>query len=133
MRASFGVALAQKVTVKILKDSNPPARPFLSLLDALIQRSKVIRVPYIDDVSLLGTSPDKLNAVRDRVAEAFAYANLPTEPSKNVDAGDTPYNVAVGLAWWRDATVTVKPSHPQKLFKLTNTILSSKRASPKQI
>lgn len=55
--------------------------------------------PYIDEVNLLGTSPDKINVSRGLVAETFAPANLPTEPAKNVDSGDAPYNVAIDLPW----------------------------------
>lgn len=116
MGTSFAVALRQRVTTKILRDSGlSPTSPFASLLDARLRRSETISVPYIDDVNLLGTSASQLNNERDRAARAFAAANLPTEPIKNVIASQSLYSIAIGLAWWKDGTVAVKSSHARKL------------------
>lgn len=90
-------------------------------------------MPYIDDINVIGTSASGVNSARDKAAADFAKASLPTQPSKNVDAGTSDYSIAIGLAWWRDGAVTVKPSHGNKLFSSTNRVVVYKQASPRDI
>lgn len=129
--ASFAVAIAQRMTNTILRAAGlPPPTPFSGLLDARLPGSPT-SLPYIDDIKVVRTSPRAVNSVRDKAAIAFLEIGSPTEPSKNVDAGK--YSMAIGLAWWRDGTLTVKPSHANKLFVTANPIVSCIRASPRHI
>lgn len=47
--------------------------------------------------------------------------------------GNPGYSEAIGLCWWRDGKLTVKPSHALKLFRETNPVVASTTASPKKI
>lgn len=134
MGASFAVALAQRVTTAVLRSAGfPPPTPFSSLLDSRLRKNNITPLPYIEDINIIGSSATKVNSARDRVALSFTQAKLPTEPSKNVKSGAGDYSIAIGLTWWRDGTITVKPSHAEKLFHLTNPIVSSKWGSPRDI
>lgn len=125
MGASFAVSLAQRVSNAVLCSASlPPPTPFASLHDSRIRKGSITTLPYIDDINIIGTSVSVVNSARDKAAAAFSKANLPTELSKNVDAGTGDYSVAIGLAWWRHGSVIVKPTHTKKLFSSTNRVLS---------
>lgn len=88
-------------------------------------------LPYIDDINIIGASVSVVNAARYKAAAAFSKPNLPTEPSKNVDAGTGDYSIAIGLSWWRDDPVTVKPTNAKKVFSSTNRFVATNLLTPR--
>lgn len=91
-------------------------------------------LPYNDDVNAIGTCAAKVNRDRYKAAAALAGATLTTDQSKaSFSAGGEPYKEAIGLAWWKDGTLTVKPSHALPLFRTTNRIVATRRATPSEI
>lgn len=134
MGATFSVALAQAVTSAVLKrNSLPVPDSFHSLLDAKIKPGRNRMLPYIDDITVLGTSALKVNRDQKRATEALAAVRLQVDERKSFFADDAPYKVAIGLAWWKDGALTVKPAHARRLFTVTNRIVCSKRASVDEI
>lgn len=133
MGATFAVALAQAAsTAALRRDGLPVPESFHALLDSRVGQACSV-LPYIDDITSVGTSAQRVNQTRDRAVAVLAGVNLHTDPRKSFSAGNRPYEVALGLAWWSDGAINVKPSHALRLFKSTNPIVASKRASPAQL
>lgn len=62
MGATFALALAQKVTIAVLRSAGlPPAASFSSLLDSRLPKGSTTPFPYIDDVNIIGISPKAVN------------------------------------------------------------------------
>lgn len=134
MGASFAVAIAQRVTSSVLRSAGLQSpTPFSGLLGTHLRRGSFTPLPYIDDITIIGTSAQTVNSARDKAARSFRSSSLPTEPAKNVDAVVGAYSIAIGLAWWHDGTLTVKPGYAQKLFVTTNRIVSSRWSSPREL
>lgn len=133
MGATFSVALAQAVTCAALPQNDLPVpESFHFLLDSRLSNCGVV-LPYINDITSIGTSCARVNRKRDRAAASLASVHLTTDPKKGLSSDDSPYQIALGLAWWKDGEITVKPSHALRLFRLTNPVVASKRGSPAQI
>lgn len=131
MGATFSVALAQAVSSAALRQEQalPVPPDFVSPLDTQIPKQGLV-LPYIDDVTSIAPTATRANNNRDLAASALAAVQLNTDPRKNFSSDERPYQVALGLAWWRDGVLTVKPSHALRLYKLTNPVVASRRASP---
>lgn len=104
----------------------PVPTSFQSLMDSKIQHGRNVVLPYIDDITVIGTSLANVNRDRERAAKPLAEACLHTDSRKDVIADDAAYKIAIGLAWWKDGVLTVKPSHALCLFQDTTAILRSK-------
>lgn len=134
MGATFSVALTQAVTTTVLRKENLPVPTrILSLLDTKLSRRWNVVLPYIDDINVIGTAPMQVDRNRNRAKATLAAANLKKDPNRDFSADEQPYKEAIGLAWWKDGVLTVKPPHAFRLFRATNPIVFSKRASPLEI
>lgn len=103
-------------------------------MDSKIQPGRNVILPYIDDINVVGTTTVKVNRDQRRAAAALASVNLQTDTKKDFFAGDSLYRVAIGLSWWSsEGVLTVKPAHALRLFKITNAIVCSKRASLERV
>lgn len=89
--------------------------------------------PYVDDVNAVGTTASEVNRDREKAATELAAANLKTDPAKNFSDDDQPYKEAIGFDWFKEGILTVKPADALRLFRSTNRILVTRRASPSQI
>lgn len=128
--ATFLVALWQAVTVAVLGSSHLPVpKSFGSLADSKLKPGRNVVLPYIDDITIIGTSAAKVNRDRRLAAAALADTKLRTDKKKDVIADDSPFKVAIGLACWSEGVLTVKPAHALRLFWGKSAILRSKRAS----
>lgn len=97
--ASFAASLNQRVTNAILRSAKLPApTPFSGLLDSRLRKSSATPLPYIEDVNIIGMSSDTVNSARNKDAISFSESNLPTEPSKRVDAGVSYCSIATSLS-----------------------------------
>lgn len=70
-------------------------------------------MPYIDDITVFDTNTARVNCTRDVAEHALTEANLETEANKRISARPERYNLAIGLAWWKEGVLTVKPSRLQ--------------------
>lgn len=98
-------------------------------MDSKIQHGRNLVLPYIDDITFIGTSAAKVNREPERSSGALADVNLHTDKRKDFVAYEAPYKVAIGLAWWKEGVLTVKPSHALRLFRVTTKMVRWKRAS----
>lgn len=127
MSVTFSAAWAQVVTVAVLRRRSLPVPDQLArLLDFKIYQGRNIVLPYIDDISIIGISPDKVTRDRLSAANALEAPNLHVDLKKDLFAGDADYKIAIGLAWWRDGMLTVKPAHALRLFRLPIELSSTK-------
>lgn len=100
MGATFSVALAQAVSMAVLRrNALPVPVSFASLIDSKIQPGRNLMIPYIDDITFVGTSAARVNRDRLKAAKALAAANLHVDARKDCLADGSPYKVAIVLAW----------------------------------
>lgn len=90
-------------------------------------------LPYVDVITVLGTSVGKVDRDRKHAADALAKENIQTDAKKDLIADEADYMVAIGLAWWKDGVLKVKQSHTLRLFCTTSQIVRSKRSSTSQM
>lgn len=88
---------------------------------------------YIYDINSIGTSCSKVNHDRDTEKAALCETNIWTDPTKELNADSQHYKESIGFAWWKEGTLTVKPAHALRLFRVTDHIVSAKRSSQLEI
>lgn len=133
MGATFAVNIAQHVSLAIVRRAGLGR----TVLDTSSSRSITggvgRQLVYIDDISAVGTSLRGVNKVTDRIVSALTAANLPTEPRKLQRASATTPSEALGLWWWGNGVLTVKPALSRKLRVHTEAIISRGRCSPQEM
>lgn len=107
---TFSVSLGQAVTTAVLLSSElPVTKSFYALVDPKMRRGRNVFLPYIDDISMIGTSLHKVSRYWERAASEGANDNLRTDKREEVVVDKAPHKVAIGLAWWKGGVRTVKP------------------------
>lgn len=131
MGAKFSVALAQSISVSILRRANlSPPTPFSSTTDVTVPGGTGLQIPYIDDLNSVSTSADGANEATRRTCEALRNAGLPVEEKKTVWAGAGGPAEALGLWWWREGVITVKATAARRLLADTERVLNNGFATP---
>lgn len=134
MGATLAVGLAQTVSMAILSRA-ALARPPLTRneIDVKIRNGEGSQIVYIDDFTTIGTSCAQVNEATKKIIEVLKQCHLPVEAGKTTWACGGVPGVALGLWWWQEGVLTVKPSMMRKLWDDTTAVLSRNRASPHQM
>lgn len=74
-----------------------------------------------------------VNGATTKVADQLDASNRRTEPNKRICADDTGPKESLGLYWWQDGILTIKPSTGLKKLHDTDLLLMRCSASPKDI
>lgn len=91
-------------------------------------------VVYLDDVVTLGVDEAVTNRRNNAVAAALAAVRLPTKKQKRRrDDEHAEFFEALGLCCWATGSITPSVSRLEKLRRLTDAILATARASPREM
>lgn len=128
------VRICQEVVETVVKRSSP-CRLFLAPGDQVIGHDRLpIDLVYLDDVVTIGPDESVVNKRNDAVATELAAAGLPTAPRKKRRADNkSDFCDALGLSLWAKGVITPSVARLEKLKVLTDTILASEAASPRQM
>lgn len=88
---------------------------------------------YIDDINAIGTSRSGVNKVTERMVETQKQYHLPIEPAKLQFAAHKEPSLALGLWWWPEGIVTVRPAMARRLFSQTTALLKKGWVRPKEL
>ena len=130
--ATFAVSLAQTVSLSILRRARLQHPP-LSRSTALpipLREGQGTQLAYIDDLISIGTDKEGLNSAVSTIVRELQEAGLPVEGKKTQLATEGVHGEALGLRWWQDGVLTVKPGMAVKLYSSTEEILRLGRATP---
>lgn len=112
-----------------------PCRLFNCTEDLIIGEDRLpIDVVYLDDVVTLGPDACITNHRNDRVAAELAEAGLRTKHKKRRRADNSAdFSEALGLRLWADGYISPSVSRLEKLKTLSDAILATSRASPREM
>lgn len=134
MGATFAVSLAQRVSIGILDRAGlPRPGPLAHLVVSLVRDGTGTHIPYIDDHNSYGSSMEGVNAATVIIIDVLHEAQLPVEDSKTAwDIAGNP-GEALGMWWWPEGILTVRPKVAVKLFDSTTAALEQGWMSPREM
>lgn len=78
---------------------------------------------YIDNMSCISTDLTSANRYIAELTPHLASLGLPVEASKMIVPGIGEGSELLGLFWWHDGALSVKPAAALRLFALTTSFL----------
>lgn len=98
MQATFSVAPAQVRTFSALHPEKLPVLDYFHyLLDTRFYKNGIL-LPYIDDITRIGTYAVDVNKTRDLAAANLTSVYLSIDPKMDFSADESLYQIALGLA-----------------------------------
>ena len=102
-------------------------------MTALYRRTAPLILPYIDDLNSILTDKRHVEDTTRAILTAASRAGLPVAPEKTVWAGSTSSSEALGLCWWDNEVLPVKPVAIEKLVELSLSALDGGSLSPREM
>lgn len=92
-----------------------------------------MHIVYLDDFNTVGTQRVLVNSESRRIATTLEAHNLLEATTKRQVASRDHPGVAIGLWWWIEGVLTVRPALARALLNHTEAILARGTSSPKEM
>lgn len=124
MGATFAVQLSQAASLALVRRAGLGNRRVDSASDRTLCGGFGSQLTYIDDCNSVGTSLTGVNEATRRIIHTLEHHGLPTAEKKLQWAQEDTTAAALGLWWWPDGVLTVKPEMASRLKAMTEALLA---------